>query len=396
VRTAGTRDDRAREIERERPAAVDGSHYGVMAPLYIGRGGFYSYLRLFNGNVTTSASFTVKVVGSPTGRDYGTAIYAVPARAGRQLSVSTILTDAGAAIQAPDTGFSFYLQTSQRSAGYQHVTHSPAESYFENSTVCRSLLQQAISGEANRIFVWGAHTSDPIVAGYPSALDLHNAANVPVTYRLSLIEETSGTIVGQTNYQTLANTSYSLPISEIERLVNWTPAPGQLRANIMIEKLDGSVPRAAAGQTIIESCFENSTVCESLLQEAIGSQANRVFVWGAHTSDPVVAAYPSALDLHNYASVAVTYRLSLIDERSGFVVGQMDYATQANASYSIPISQIERAMNWTPSSSQLRANIMIETTDGSAPQVLAGQTIINNALRVTLNMTTACAAPLTP
>jgi hypothetical protein len=246
---------RAIDSERERPAAVDGSQYGIVAPLYIGQGGFYSYLRLLNGSTTSSALFTVKVVGLPSGRDYGTATYSLPPRGGRQLSLSNVLVDAGAVVQLPDTGFSFYVQTSDRSGGYQHVTHSPGESYFENSTVCQSLLQDAIGSVGNRIFLWAVHTSDPVVGAYPSALDLHNYANVPVTYRLSLIDERSGVVEGQMEYQTQANASYTIPIREIERAVGWTPSASQIRANIMIEKLDGSAPQVLAGQTIINNAL---------------------------------------------------------------------------------------------------------------------------------------------
>jgi hypothetical protein len=58
-------------IERERPQAVNGSLYAVVAPLYV-TPPFLSYLRLFNGGAS-AATFTITVVGSGTSNAYGTA-----------------------------------------------------------------------------------------------------------------------------------------------------------------------------------------------------------------------------------------------------------------------------------------------------------------------------------
>ena len=67
----------------EKPQAVNGALYAVIAPTYNGTGGTSSYIRLFNGGAAT-ATFSVTMVGSPSGSNYGTANIQVPTRASPQ------------------------------------------------------------------------------------------------------------------------------------------------------------------------------------------------------------------------------------------------------------------------------------------------------------------------
>ena len=104
-------------VARERPQAVNGALYAVVAPLYVGEGGFFSYLRLFNGGASTST-----------------------------FSMSEVLVAANAVKRDPlDAQLSFYIQSPEPLAGYQHVTHSPQAAFFQNAAVCRWTLQDAVS-----------------------------------------------------------------------------------------------------------------------------------------------------------------------------------------------------------------------------------------------------------
>ncbi|MGE3476926.1 MAG: hypothetical protein AB7H70_14085 [Rhodospirillaceae bacterium] len=236
--------------DRERAQAVNGSLYAVVAPLYIGTGGFYSYLRLFNGGAST-ATFTVTVVGSPTGTNYGTATFQIPARASIQYSMSQVLVGANATISGPDTNFSFYLQSTEPLAGYQHVTHSPDATFFQNASVCKWTIQDAVSAVAPSAILTHVHTSQLAAQGYPSAIELHNFANVAVTYRFTIIESTSGNIVGEMNFPTRANASYTIPWSDIEGQINWNPTSSQIYANIVVSDVSGAAPAVLLGQTVI-------------------------------------------------------------------------------------------------------------------------------------------------
>ncbi|MCA0200619.1 MAG: hypothetical protein LCH56_07220 [Proteobacteria bacterium] len=234
----------------ERAQAVNGGLYAVVAPLYIGTGGFYSYLRLFNGGAST-ATFSVTVVGSPTGTNYGTATFQVPARASIQYSMSQVLVGANATIRAPDTNFSFYLQSTEPLAGYQHVTHSPGAAFFQNASVCKWTIQDAVSAVAPSAILTHVHTSQLAAQGYPSAIELHNFAGTAVTYRFTVIEASSGNVVGEMNFPTRANASYTIPWSDIEGQINWAPTSSQIYANIVVSDVAGAAPAVLLGQTVI-------------------------------------------------------------------------------------------------------------------------------------------------
>jgi hypothetical protein len=241
--------------ERERPQAVNGSLYAVVAPLYIGTDGFYSYLRLFNGG-TSTATFTVAVVGSPTGTNYGTATFQIPPRASIQYSMSQVLAGANATIREPDTNFSFYIQSPEPLAGYQHVTHKYDAAFFQNASVCKWTIQDAVSAVAPSAILTHVHTSLLAAQGYPSAIELHNRADTAVTYRFTIVEAASGNVVGEMHFPTRANASYTIPWADIEHEINWSPQPGQIYANIVVSDVSGAVPAVLLGHTVLNETLK--------------------------------------------------------------------------------------------------------------------------------------------
>jgi hypothetical protein len=169
--------------ERERAQAVNGSLYAVVAPVHLGESGFFSFLRLFNGGAST-ATFTVTVVGSGTATAYGTATLQVPSRASIQYPMFEILVPANAMTRnEADTQISFYIQSTEPLAGYQHVTLNHRESFFQNASVCRWTIQEAVGAVAPSAMLTHIHTSPLAAQGYPSFIELHNFAATPVTSR---------------------------------------------------------------------------------------------------------------------------------------------------------------------------------------------------------------------
>lgn len=243
-------------LNRERAASIDGTSYSVVAPLYLGEGGgMISYLRLFNGG-TSHATFTVKVVGSPTGRDYGDATFSVAPGATRQLPLFQVLQGASATITEPDTNFSFYIRSTEPLAGYQHVTHSPAATYFENSAVCRATIQEVVRASRNQMVLSSVHTSQLATAGYPASIELHNFANTAIVYRLAILDESTGLGVGTTNVTAQANASYTIPWAQIESAIGWSPTADQIRANLVVTDPSGAPPAVLLGQTIINNALQ--------------------------------------------------------------------------------------------------------------------------------------------
>lgn len=243
--------------ERERPQAVNGALYAVVAPLYV-TPPFLSYLRLFNGGGTT-ATFTVTVVGSGTATAYGTATYNVPTAATLQLSMSTVLIAANAVNRHEDDAqFSFYIQSAAPLAGYQHVTLNEDAHYFENAAVCKWTIQEVISKASNQMVLPSIHTSRLAAVGYPSQIELHNYANAPITYRFFVRDETTGALVGQMDFPARANASYTIPWTQVESTIGWNPMENQIRANLIVTDTSGAPPALVLGQTIVNESAQVS------------------------------------------------------------------------------------------------------------------------------------------
>jgi hypothetical protein len=245
--------------ERERAQAVNGNLYAVVAPLYVTQP-FLSYLRLVNAG-GTEATFTVTVVGSGTATAYGTATYTVPSAATLQLPMSPILVAANAVTRDDaDVQFSFYIQSPQPLAGYQHVTLHSTEKYFENASVCKYNLSQLTSASANQIMLPSIHTSRLGDVGYPAQIEIHNFANAPVTYRFFVRDEATGTLLnpGGLDFPTQANASYTIPWSQIQSQIGFNPTESQLRVNMIVTDPSGAPPAALVSQTIVNTAFSVS------------------------------------------------------------------------------------------------------------------------------------------
>lgn len=237
---------------RERPQAVNGVLYAVIAPLYV-TPPFLSYIRLVNAGATT-AMFTITVVGSGTATAYGTAVFNVPTAAILQLPMYQILTAANAMTRhESDVQFSFYIQSTAQLAGYQHVTLHETAHYFENASVCRYLLQDVQKEISNQIMLPSVHTSRLAAVGYPSQIELHNYANAPITYRLFVRDEATGDLLNPRGLDipTQPNASYMIPWAQIERQIGFTPSESQLRVNLVLIDPAGAPPQVLLSQTIL-------------------------------------------------------------------------------------------------------------------------------------------------
>ena len=130
-------------LEKQQASGLYGRNYAVVAPIYTGAAdGNISYLRLINDNATAS-TFMVNVVGSPSGRVYGTASILVAAGSSPQYAIGTILSLATVtALSGGDTGYALYLQDTDQ-VGFQHVIYNNASGFFENASVCEYAMPPA-------------------------------------------------------------------------------------------------------------------------------------------------------------------------------------------------------------------------------------------------------------
>lgn len=257
----------------EKPAAVDGTAYAVIAPIFNDPAASQSYIRLFNGGAST-ANITVTVIGSPSGRTYGTATVAVPANASPQYAITLLLQLANAAaLNGGDDQYALYLQSPEAKAGYQHVTFNAQTTLFQNASVCSSLINEVMGISSGRVLT-NVHTSR--LAAYPSSISIHNYRNVPVMYRLTVIDAGAvsfvgaispgaGAIIGSQDVVVGANTTYTKPFSFFETALSWTPTSYQYHANIIVTNPSGNTSYELISQAIINQTqggqLDMSIVC---------------------------------------------------------------------------------------------------------------------------------------
>jgi len=229
----------------ERASAVSGTDDFIVAPIF-GSGTSTSFLRLANPT-SLSANYTIRVVGSPSGNLYGTAIYSVPAYASPQYAYSQILTAASTtAPQGSDDSYSFYVRSSNTQSGFQHVLYNDTNKFFENVSVCT--WGAATNYTALNRAVVNAHTTT--LAAYPTVILIHNYAATSGNYRLSVYESSTGTPKGTYDFSVVANGTYATPVSFFQTQVGWQPTSSDRHANFVFEATGSTTYSLTVGQAI--------------------------------------------------------------------------------------------------------------------------------------------------
>jgi hypothetical protein len=244
-------------------AALNGSLYGVAAPIFTGTGGSQiSYIRLWNG-AATATTFSVTLVGNVSGQTYGTANISVPKTASPQYPVTSaggsnnlVSLANAAALSGGDTGYAVYIQNSDASAGYQHVTFNPTTTLFGNASSCVTTLNEAVQSVANSLVLTNVHTTT--LSAYPSQVYIHNYWNASVTYKITVIEAATGVVKGQTQQTIGPNATYSASMSQLQSAVGWTPTSTEFHANLIVSDTTGGVPYATVSQQIVNNTLGGS------------------------------------------------------------------------------------------------------------------------------------------
>lgn len=245
-------------------AAVGSSQYGIIAPVYDGTatsGGSASFIRLFNGGTVTT-TFTTTVVGTPSGRIYGVANYAVPKNASPQKYYNDILTAAGAGpLTGGDTGYAIYVQNLDYYAGYQHVTFNGATTFFENASICARLLNPPAAAGSGVLL--NVHTTK--LAGWPSKVQIYNSGSAAANFQVSAVDVDTGVQIG--NAATIAvgaNEAKSMTMAALQTaMAIANPAVNQV--NIIVTDPSASTLGAVLGHQVTNAAlsadFNLTTVC---------------------------------------------------------------------------------------------------------------------------------------
>lgn len=238
----------AKLAAQERPTAIAGTgNYTVIAGLFGSSAGNKSYVRFPNGNSFPSTTF-ITIVGTPTGRNYGTVTVNSPGLSSPQYAVDEILALANVSVPASgDSSFSFYLTNPNYLTGFQHVIYNSINKFFENVSVCTyySTLDYTPLNSA----VVNVHTSR--LSSYPSIVLLHNKNAYQTTYVLQMTDARTGASLGYRSISTAANATYGLPTSYLEGLFSFSPSPTQLHVNLLV----GGAESAVFGHYVINEEF---------------------------------------------------------------------------------------------------------------------------------------------
>jgi hypothetical protein len=239
----------------ERTATLDGTQYAVIAPIFTELNtGNYSFIR-FQNLISTASTFTVKVVGSPSGNVYGTTTVTVSAGASVHKPVGDLLTATNAStLTGGDTAYALYLSNPDLS-GYQHVIYSYVSKFFENASLCQTSLSQA-----SVRYLPNVHTKIIADAGFPSKIFIHNYYNTAVTYNVAVYEASAGALIGTVPVVTQANSTYALDESFFEAQLNWTPTGSQGYANLIFTPKTAiagvTLPPVTVGHFIFNQAFQ--------------------------------------------------------------------------------------------------------------------------------------------
>ena len=196
-------------------AVLDGAFYAQVFPTFPNTSTNVTFVRLGNTNNTASV-FHVTAVGNSTGELYGEGDISVPGHASLQFDLGSLTTRIAALpFAAPDTSYSFYLNSEDANTFFQNVIYNGGNGFFEDTTICSP--GASLQGDKN---VNNVHTSKLAGNQYPSTIYIHNLLNVDAEYRATVRDAATGTSLGTVaSIVVKANTTTALPFSFFESTV---------------------------------------------------------------------------------------------------------------------------------------------------------------------------------
>lgn len=209
----------------EKAQAVSGFGSTVIGKVFLGDGGNTSYLRFFNqsGN---PATVSATLVGSPSGRDYGTTQINIANHASRQVPIIDLMTAIGlTGPVSPDDRLSVFLRSDAAPVTLQHVLYSQSTGFFENMSTC----QNSSVSDSNAALM-NLHTTN--IADYTSYVTIYNYATTAAVYDVQVYEATSGAFKGVVTVTVDPNATFEQPFSWFQDQVHWAPSPFEFHANI--------------------------------------------------------------------------------------------------------------------------------------------------------------------
>ena len=293
----------------ERTAALAGSGYTVLGRTFLGEGGNLSYLRFLNLS-GSSATIRATLIGSPSGRNYGTADIVTPNNASRQLSITEVMRGAGvSALIAPDDRLAVYLQSSSDPVAIQHVLYSDGTGFFENLSSC----QNSSISDTNAALI-NVHTTR--LSSFPSTIVVHNFGDADITYDIDLYKAETGEGIGRVSIVVAANTTFEKPFSYFESQLGYTPDSSNNHVNLV------AFPRSGASTASLQHLVFNArvtgyenltnfcTISPTLSGRPVANDDNIAVPSGATFSIPLTLLTANDSNVANVSLIGVTQPLA--------------------------------------------------------------------------------------
>jgi len=235
--------------------AVNGpGFHTVIAPLFLGDDGNYSFIRIANLNAT-AVDTTVMLVGSPTGRVYATGTLTSPQRSSPQWSLAQVYDALNVTygLLAGDTTVALYLSNgNQPLTGFQHVIYNGTNGFFENASVCAFTAAGNYTAFGARS-VSNVHTSR--LPTYPSTVYLHNRSSNTIIFTLTVSDSHTGALIGILPFSAAGNATYAVPESFLETQLAFHPAVAQQHLSIIVNQGDPLTPDIVLAHFIVNQTF---------------------------------------------------------------------------------------------------------------------------------------------
>lgn len=223
----------AEKLAIEKSAAISVNGYTVQGRMFMGADGNLSYLRFLNLSGATT-SISAVLVGSPSGRTYGTATVSVPNRASRQYSITDLMTAAGiSALDKGDDRVGVYLRADASPVTVQNVLFSGTTGFFENMTACQNSGLSDTNGALMNV-----HTTS--IPGFTSYVTIYNYTSSEQGYDIPIYEANTGTFKGQVSISVPANSTFEQPFSWFQDRLSWSPAQSEYHANLQVLAQSGT------------------------------------------------------------------------------------------------------------------------------------------------------------
>ncbi len=213
--------------------ALAGSDYTVIGRVFLDEAGNVSYVRFLNLS-GDAATVSATIIGSPSGRNYGTTQINIANHASRQIPVTQLLSDVGLTGPiSPDTRLALYLRSDATPVTVQHVLYSQSAGFLENMSAC----QNSSVSDANTALM-NLHTTT--ITDYVSYVTIYNYTSTTAAYDVQVYEATTGTLKGMVRVSVDPNSTFEQPLSWFQEQVQWSPSPSEFHANVVALPVSGS------------------------------------------------------------------------------------------------------------------------------------------------------------